>query len=1259
MTMIESRIRVFVTAIAIVGLTAGIFILDLLTPLGIPAWLFYLVPTLLWSLMPSRLGPYVWACVCSVLTGLGLHLSPPGAPGTLAFSNRLFGVALFFIAACFAAAPRPEESVSEGAGNRLNRRTASCLAGGVVMLVFLASASYQTTTLFQESLQQVSHSQQVLTGLKGGLAGLSGGEKQIRTAEATFQMMSALLAAGWLIQIGLFVAIGLFIRREQTEQRKRASVIKAARIHAENITETLRDPHVVLDADLRVQQANRSFYQVFRVTREETEGRRLDELGNGQWNIPKLRTLLESLIPEHTEFSEFEVEHDFPAIGRRTMRLNGRKIYRTGNNTERLLLAIEDITERKQAEEERDRFFTLSLDMLCIAKSDGYFKRVSPAFTETLGWSTEELLARPFFDFVHPDDLPATIHTVERMAVAGEKVHQFKNRYRHKDGSWRILSWKAVPQADGALYATARDVTEQRETEEALRQLAAIVESSEDAIISRTLDGTVTSFNKGAERLFGYTADEVLGKSTTLLRLPEPHVLERIIQGERIHHFETVGQAKDGQLIDVSLTISPVRDEAGTIIGISKIVRNITERKQAEAAVRESAERLALALDAAQMGVWELNLTTDTMGRSLKHDQIFGHPTLHAQWGFDTFITHVAPEDRDLVKKKFDDAGATGDFNVECRIIWPDQSLHWIAVQSRVYRNETGDPVRMVGVVTDITERKLAESNLERALLIERKNLELEIAHDRALAATQAKSEFLASMSHEIRTPMNAIIGMADLLQETVLTEDQEEYVQRFRRAATSLTDLINDILDLTKIEEGHLELESVPFDLAELVDKTAELMAVRANAKALELVAFVHPDVPPFVMGDPTRLRQVLVNLVGNAIKFTEQGEVILRIDPSTDVADPRAVRISVSDTGIGIPSDKTQIIFDSFTQVDSSTTRKYGGTGLGLSISKRIVELMGSHIEVTSTEGHGTTLSFLVHMAAVPGLAAAPEPPPVELQGCRILVVDDNDTNRMIIRAFLARLGVILSEAPDGPTALAALDEAQRRGDPYHLAILDFHMPGMNGIELAAAIRAQPAFAALPLVMHASDLRHNHVRRAHALGIASYVHKPISRARLLTSLAVALSPAKRDEAADESPSTLPVPADLRPLHILLAEDLEDNRDVVTLFLKGTPYKLDMAENGRVAVEKFRTGTYDLVLMDIQMPVMDGYQATRAIRQWERAQQRTPTPIVAFTANAFKEDLNKSLEVGCMAHLTKPIRKQVLLKTIVEHTRRPLVQAV
>ncbi len=499
---------------------------------------------------------------------------------------------------------------------------------------------------------------------------------------------------------------------------------------------------------------------------------------------------------------------------------------------------------------------------------------------------------------------------------------------------------------------------------------------------------------------------------------------------------------------------------------------------------------------------------------------------------------------------------------------------------------------------------------------------------------------------------MNAIIGMADLLQETTLSEDQQEYVHRFSRAANSLLELINDILDISKIESGNLELEAAPFDLQDLVDKTAELMAIRANAKQLELVAFVHPDVPVWVTGDPTRLRQVLVNLLGNAIKFTERGEVALRIEP--DQAVPGLLCFSVSDTGIGIPADKLQGIFESFTQVDSSTTRKYGGTGLGLSISKELVELMGGVLRVESTPNLGSTFSFAVPLvAAAAATASASEQSfTLAIAGCRILVVDDNDTNRLIVREHLGRLGAVLVEAADGASALAALDGAKRLGQPFAMAVLDYHMPDMNGLDLARAIRARTDTAALPLVLHTSEMRADSAKWARALGIASYAYKPISRKRLLASVAIALGQTLSTVLPQGQASAGLGSVSLPALRILLAEDLEDNRDVVALFLKDTPCRLEMAENGSIAVKKFQEGAYDLVLMDIQMPVMDGYQATEAIRQWEREQQRAPTPIVSLTANAFQEDVEKSLAAGCTAHLTKPIKKKALLEAIVEYGR-------
>ncbi len=563
-----------------------------------------------------------------------------------------------------------------------------------------------------------------------------------------------------------------------------------------------------------------------------------------------------------------------------------------------------------------------------------------------------------------------------------------------------------------------------------------------------------------------------------------------------------------------------------------------------------------------------------------------------------------------------------------------------------------GAASKIIKFAIDITAEKQAELDLKQ------QNLALAEANKKAWAATQAKSAFLASMSHEIRTPMNAIMGMTELLQETSLTTDQVEYVGRLSSASISLLGLINDLLDLSKIEAKRMELESVSFDLHDLVDKSAGMMAIRARSKQLELVALVQPDVPVYVIGDSKRLQQILVNLVGNAIKFTDRGEVVIHVERI--LSEPDVVRFSIADTGIGIPEDKLQTIFDRFTQVDSSSTRKYGGSGLGLSIAKQLVDLMHGHISVASRPGSGSTFSFTVRLPETPTPDMAPPLPNPDIQGRRILVVDDMSTNRIVVRIHLTKLGAQVIEAQDGTTALTQLEQAKDRGEPIDLVILDYHMPGMNGLELAQAIREQPEYSCLPLVLHVSDIAGESSQRLRALDIKTCTYKPISRTRLLESLAIALGQTSSTPTSTEKPSAeagLGSSA-LLPCRILLVEDLEDNRDVVSLFLKDTPYRLEVAENGLIAVEKYQSGVYQLVFMDMQMPVMDGLAATTAIRQWEREQHRTPTPIIALTAHALQEDIDKSMAAGCTAHLTKPIKKKTLLTAIAQYAGHAADQA-
>ena len=878
------------------------------------------------------------------------------------------------------------------------------------------------------------------------------------------------------------------------------------------------------------------------------------------------------------------------------------------------------------------------------------FVRFNKAGETLLGYSREQVLGKNDYDLFRKEDADFCKEKDSEALRTGRllDIDEEPIQTRYKGRRW--LHTKKVPilADDGHpqyLLGISEDITDRKVADQVLRfQSEILANMAEGVIVIKASDASIVYANPTFQRLFGYDSGELNGRNVSILNAP--------IEGDArstasviIEHLRANGAwsgrienvRKDGTAFWCDVKVSTFEHHEHGTVWIA-VHSDITERKRVEKALEVSRE-FAGNIVASSL---DMIIVTDNNRRIIEFnraaEEAFGYESSEVL-GQSIRLLYVDPRTSEEI---FTATLKQGRQVQEVINRKKDGTLFHSLLSASVLRDGGGGIMGVMGVSRDITEQKRAVEELRRA-------------KESAEAANQAKSEFLASMSHEIRTPMNAIIGMADLLWETRLNVEQQEYVGIFRRAGMSLLNLLNDILDLSKVEAGYIELERMEFDLWDVIDKTAEMMALRAHEKDLEFACSVAPGVPTQLIGDPNRLRQILLNLIGNAIKFTGKGEVTLRVIRDPDTVPNRsgevAIRFTITDTGIGIPKDKLDVVFEPFTQADSSTTRRYGGTGLGLTISRRLVELMGGRIWAESVVDRGSTF----YCTATFGLQRTPQPAKesdeIDLAGMKTLVADDHAGNRIILCEALASWGAVVTEVSGGR---AAFDELRRApaGDPYRLVLLDSRMPDMNGFEVIERLTHCGSLDGATVMVLTADSRSPDIGRSYKLGLGGYLVKPIRRSDLKKAIAIAIN---RPNGLGSAPvkSEAAVGGDGTPMRILLVEDSADNVLLIRAYLKSVPCRLDHAENGKTAVERFQTGNYDLVLMDMQMPVMDGYSATQHIRLWESRQGRPGVPILALTAFGMKEEEARSRAAGCTAHLTKPIRKATLFAAIAEHARR------
>ena len=1028
----------------------------------------------------------------------------------------------------------------------------------------------------------------------------------------------------------------------------------------------------------------------------------LDLIGDA---IPKRATQIASKLFNPGEGVIVKVATSTQALGDFTIVMPSGKGFDADNIVSIYVRQFGLLLQRQQAEEalraSQQTYRELVEQVPEVIYTDelgGNWRYVGPNIQALCGYSPDELFADPdlWMGMIVPQDRDRLKMQIKELAV-GDSLHS-EYRVRRRDGRLIWVRDHGIIKEDGAtgkklIQGLLSEITQEKEIELAQKESEArfrilfdnspisLHEEDFSAVKQRLddlLDEGVVDFdsylcehpdivlecaqlvrvvdvNNASLRLFGAACKEdmLINLASSFPKMGlEAFRSELVLIASGASHFEmeTINQTLDGRMITIQMNWTAFPGHESDLSKIIVSILDITEQKRAEAAIRESEAKFKAIIASSPDGIGMSSMDGKMLliSDSLANMYGFAEDEKDAYLGKNIFqfidrSSHEILKDNLIALQSGLKCGVS-----EYLAVKKDGSRFPVDSNSTILRNSDGSPIGIVFVQRDITERKIAEAELLNTnQQLEESIIRANILAVQAEMANVAKSEFLANMSHEIRTPMNGVIGMNGLLLETELNEEQRNYAEIVRSSSEALLTLINDILDFSKIEAGKLELETLDFDLQNMLDDFAATLAMRAHEKNLEFICIANPDVPVFLKGDPGRLRQILTNLVGNAIKFTAQGEVAVRVTCLEESDSEVELKFSIRDTGIGIPPEKIGLLFNKFSQVDASTTRKFGGTGLGLAISKQLAELMGGTVGVESIVGRGSDFWFTVRLkiqseSAVNRLNEIPAL--ASLKGARVLVVDDNATSREILNLRLASWGVRTSEVDNGPSALEVLALAKEEGDPFLIAILDMQMPIMDGSTLGQMIKADNNLAGTHIVLLSSLGDRSDAQRFSNFGFAGYLHKPLRHAELFNVLSnVLVSNVQAVEtglAVTRDIGTLNVKAGTR---LLLAEDNAVNQLVALGILKKIGLKADVVANGAEALTALESIPYDLVLMDVQMPEMDGLEATQRIRDIRSAVLDHNIPIVAMTANAMQGDRERCLEAGMNDYVAKPVNPQAL----------------